>query len=54
MQMSLDLSARAGALAKLNGRRVVGEAGGGTWSTPSRPRVDKHPTQTKLRWERAA
>lgn len=26
-------------------------AGGGSWNVPSRPRVDKHPTQTKLRWE---
>ena len=28
-------------------------AGGGSWHTPNsgRPRVDKHPTQLKLRWE---
>lgn len=31
---------------------IVGEAGGGSWNTPSRPRVDLHPTQVKLRWER--
>lgn len=31
--------------------KLIGEAGGGSWDTPSRPRVDKHPTQTKLRWE---
>jgi hypothetical protein len=24
---------------------------GGTWSRKERPRVDTHPTQTKLRWE---
>lgn len=29
------------------------EAGGGTWSRKGRPRVDTHPTQTKLRWEAA-
>lgn len=29
----------------------VGAAGGGKWSCPSRPRVDRHPTQEKLRWE---
>jgi hypothetical protein len=29
----------------------LGEAGGGSWSRPSRPRVDQNPTQTKLRWE---
>lgn len=32
--------------------RVVDElAGGGTWSRDSRPRVDDHPLQEKLRWE---
>lgn len=33
------------------GWRCLGEAGGGRWSRASRPRVDTHPTQTKLRWE---
>jgi hypothetical protein len=33
------------------GFRVVGERGGGTWHTPSRPRVDHAPTQTKLLYE---
>lgn len=33
------------------GWTLVGEAGGGSWSRPSRPREDKHPTQSKLRWE---
>lgn len=33
------------------GFKCVGQAGGGSWSVPSRPRVDKHPTQMKLRWE---
>ncbi len=33
------------------GWRLVGEAGGGSWSRTERPRVDKHPTQGKLRWE---
>lgn len=27
-----------------------GEAGGGSWSRPSRARVDTHPTQQKIRW----
>jgi hypothetical protein len=34
------------------GWKLIGERKGGTWNTPSRPRVDKHPTQKKLRWER--
>ena len=33
------------------GGRLVGERGGGSWSVPSRPRVDKHPTQKKLLFE---
>lgn len=33
------------------GWRCIGKAGGGSWSVPSRPRVDKHPTQGKFRWE---
>lgn len=33
---------------------LVGKAGGGSWHTPSRPRVDTAPTQAKLLWEVAA
>ncbi len=33
------------------GWKCVGQAGGGTWSRTSRPRVDEHPTQGKLRFE---
>lgn len=36
------------------GWKCIGEAGGGNWSRVSRPRVDTHPTQTKLRWEVSA
>jgi len=31
---------------------LIGQAGGGSWSRKGRPRVDLHPTQTKLRWEK--
>jgi hypothetical protein len=31
--------------------RLVGTAGGGSWSRGDRPRVDKHPTQEKLLFE---
>ena len=34
--------------------RLVGEAGGGSWSVKSRPRVDKHPLQKKLLFEATA
>ena len=33
------------------GWKVVAETKGGSWDCPSRPRVDKHPTQRKFRWE---
>lgn len=33
------------------GFKLIGAAGGGSWSRPSRPRVDTHPKQGKLRWE---
>lgn len=36
------------------GFRVVGETAGGSWSCKSRPRVDTHPLQGKLRWELTA
>lgn len=33
------------------GFRLVAEVKGRSWSTPSRPRIDTHPLQNKLRWE---
>lgn len=33
------------------GWKCIGEAGGGSWSVKSRPRVDKHPLQRKLLYE---
>lgn len=36
------------------GFRLLGKAGGGSWSSRSRPRVDMHPLQQKFRWERTA
>lgn len=35
------------------GWRMIGEAGGGSWSRSDRPRVDKHPMQSKLLFEAA-
>lgn len=33
------------------GFKCIGASGGGSWSRTDRPRVDKHPTQEKLKWE---
>lgn len=35
-----------------SGWRMIGEVKGRSWSCPSRPRVDKHPTQDKLLFEK--
>lgn len=34
------------------GFRLIGERRGGSWNSPSRPRVDKHPTQKKILFEK--
>jgi hypothetical protein len=36
------------------GWRLVGEVRGRSWSCPSRPRIDKHPTQAKFLFESEA
>lgn len=33
------------------GWKLVGKRGGGSWHTPSRPRVDLHPTQSKIMYQ---
>lgn len=45
------LASETGTSVKAAGWRVVGEAGGGSWNAPSRPRVDKAPTGRKTPWE---
>ena len=45
------LASENGATLKASGWRLIGSAGGGSWSRESRPRVDLHPTQGKLLFE---
>lgn len=52
--ITYTLPSEGGASLRGAGWTSVGEAGGGSWSRRERPRVDAHPTQRKLRWERAA
>lgn len=47
------LASENGATLKAAGWRMIGEVKGRSWTTPSRPRVDKHPTQDKLLFESA-
>ena len=51
--VTYTLASESGASLKAAGFKVVGEVRGLSWSCPTRPRVDKHPTQAKLRWEAA-
>jgi hypothetical protein len=48
------LKSEPGASVKAAGWKCIGERGGGSWNMPSRPRVDKHPLQTKMLWEATA
>lgn len=34
------------------GFKLIGKRGGGSWSVPSRKRIDKHPTQGKLLFQK--
>jgi hypothetical protein len=52
--ITFTLPSEGGASLRGAGWRCIGTAGGGKWSRPSRPRVDLHPLQKKLRWEAAS
>jgi hypothetical protein len=50
--VTYTLQEEGGASLRGAGWTCIGEAGGGSWSRKSRPRVDEHPLQVKMRWER--
>jgi len=60
--ITYTLASEPGTSLKASGWVNVGEAGGGNWSVPSRPReliqeslfgtVQKYPTERKQRWEK--
>lgn len=45
------LASESGASLNASGWRQIAEVRGGSWSRPSRPRVDAHPKQAKLLFE---
>lgn len=49
--ITYTLPQEGGASLRGAGWRLVARVNGGSWNCPSRPRVDKSPTQEKLRWE---
>lgn len=52
--VTYTLDTEPGTSLRAAGWTLVGDAGGGSWSCASRPRVDRHPLQQKLRWEASA
>ncbi len=49
--VTYTLAEERGASLRAAGWRAVSETRGGSWSAPSRPRLDKHPLCRKTRWE---
>lgn len=49
--ITYTLPEEGGSSLRASGWKCLGAAGGGSWSSTTRPRVDKHPLQQKLRWE---
>lgn len=49
--VTYTLPEEGGASLRAAGWKEIGRAGGGSWSCKSRPRIDMHPTQEKIRWE---
>lgn len=46
------LNTESGVSLTASGYKLIGERGGGSWNVPSRPRIDKHPLQKKILFER--
>lgn len=51
--VTYTLQTEPGTSLRAAGWKLVGEVRGRSWHTPGRPRVDKHPTLDKHRWEAA-
>lgn len=49
--LTYTLPEESGASLRGAGFSLIGQAGGGSWSRPGRPRHDHHPVQPKQRWE---
>lgn len=51
--VTYTLGTEGGASLRGAGFKCLGAAGGGSWNGPERIRIDKHPTQEKIKWELA-
>lgn len=50
--VTYTLASESGTSLRASGWRVIAKVKGRSWHCESRPRVDKHPTTDKIRWER--
>ena len=48
--LTFTLDSEPGTSLKASGWKLDGVTDGGSWSVPSRPRIDKHPVVPKKRW----
>ncbi len=51
--ITYTLQSEPGTSLKAAGWKTLYQTSGGSWSVPSRPRVDKHPLEPKTLWEAA-
>jgi len=51
--ITYTLPSEGGSSLRAAGWRCLGEAGGSSWNCRTRPRVDTHPLQVKMKWEAA-
>lgn len=52
--ITYTLPEESGSTLRAVGWKCIGKAGGGKWNRKNRPRVDLHPLQVKIRWEKEA
>lgn len=50
--ITYTLPEEGGASLRAAGYREIGRTSGGRWEREARPRIDDHPLQQKIRWER--
>lgn len=50
--ITFTMTSESGVSLRASGWKLVGKSSGGSWSRKSRPRVDLHPLQEKLKWKR--
>lgn len=50
--ITYTLKEESGISLRASGWVVIGETKGGSWSRTSRPRIDTHPLQAKIKWQK--